>query len=169
MADVMLQEIAGLALADLRGDPGDAAFVSAVESVLGATPPSAPNTVAVAGAASLLWLAPDQWLAVGTGDLASRLTAVLGTLHHLVCDVSAGRRVLELAGPAARTVLSKGMSLDLHPRAFKPGQCAQSALARVPVLLHQLDESPRYRLYLRRSFAPYILAWLNAAMREFTT
>jgi len=169
MAEVTLQEITDLALADLRGDPGDAAFVAAVEGALGAAPPTAPNTVAGGSSASLLWLSPDQWLAAGSGDLASRLTGALASLHHSVCDISAGRRVLELAGPEARTVLAKGMSLDLHPRAFRPGACAQTALARVPVVLHQLDESPRYRLYLRRSFAPYILAWLAAAMREFTT
>src|SRR5258708_36052518 len=128
-----------------------------------------PNTVAAAGAASLLWLGPDQWLVVApASDIAPRLETALGNLHHSLLDISGGRLVLELAGPEARTVLAKGMSLDLHVSVFKTGSCAQSALARVPVVLQQLDETPRYRLYVRRSFAPYIVAWLAAAMREFT-
>lgn len=166
---VTFHEISTLAIVDLRGDPGDAAFVAAVAGVAGTAPPGAPNTVAAGGVASLLWLGPDQWLAVGSGaDLASRLESALTGFHHSVCDVSPGRQVLELAGPEARSVLAKGMSLDLHPRAFKSGDCAQSALARVPVVLHQIDDGPRYRLYVRRSFAPYIVAWLGGAMREFT-
>src|SRR5271154_6698566 len=166
---VALTDIPSLVLLDLRGDPGDPAFVAAVEGVLGAAPPTTPNTVAAGAGASLLWLGPDQWLMVAlASDIAWRLETALGELHHSVCDVSAGRHVLELAGPEARTVLAKGMGLDLHVRAFKPGSCAQTALARVPVVLQQLDETPRYRLYVRRSFAPYIVAWLTAAMREFT-
>lgn len=165
---VALTDIPSLVLLDLRGDAGDPGFVAGVEGVLGVPPPIAPNTVAAGAGASLLWLGPDQWLAAGTtADLAQRLETAVGDLHHSVCDVSAGRHVLELAGPGARTVLAKGMGLDLHSRVFKPGSCAQTALARVPVVLQQLDDAPRYRLYLRRSFAPYIVAWLAAAMREF--
>ncbi len=130
-------------MVDLRGDPGDAAFAAAVAGVTGTAPPGTPNTVAAGGVASLLWLGPDQWLAVGSGaDLASRLESALAGFHHSVCDVSSGRQVLELAGPEARAVLAKGMSLDLHPRAFKSGGCAQTALARVPVVLQQLDDDP---------------------------
>ena len=162
-------DIPTLVILDLRGDPVDPAFVAAVEGALGASPPSTPNTVTAGVAASLLWLGPDQWLVVApASDLARRLETALGGLHHSLCDVSAGRLALELAGPEARTVLAKGMSLDLHPRVFKPGSCAQTALARVPVVLQQLDDAPRYLLYVRRSFAPYIKAWLDAAMAEFT-
>jgi sarcosine oxidase subunit gamma len=164
-----LTDVPALVLLDLRGDAGDPAFVAAIAGVLGSAPPTMPNTVAAAGAASLLWLGPDQWLVVApASDIAPRLETALGNLHHSLLDISAGRLVLELAGPEARTVLAKGMSLDLHVSVFKTGSCAQSALARVPVVLQQLDETPRYRLYVRRSFAPYIVAWLAAAMREFT-
>ena len=57
-------------------------------------------------------------------------------------DVSAQRTTLELSAPGARDVLAQGCSLDLHPRAFGPGDCAQTLLARAAVILHQTELDP---------------------------
>lgn len=164
-----VREVAPPLLLDLRGDAADPAFVSAAAGVLGIAPPTEPNTAAEAGETSLLWLGPDEWLIVApatASDLAPRLEAALQGLHHSVCDVSAGRVVLELAGAEARAVLESATSLDLHPRAFGPGRCAQTGLARVPAILQMIEASHRFRLYLRASFAPYIKAWLEREISE---
>ncbi len=79
-------------------------------------------------------------------------------------DLSANRTTLELSGPGARTVLEKGCALDLHPRAFAPGRCAQTLLSKVAVVLDQLDAQPCYRLLVRGSFAQYLADWLLDAM-----
>jgi sarcosine oxidase subunit gamma len=55
------------------------------------------------------------------------------------------------------------MPIDLHPRAFGPGRCAQTLLARANVIVHQVGDEPRYRLYARPSFVAYLAAWLNDA------
>jgi sarcosine oxidase subunit gamma len=54
-------------------------------------------------------------------------------------DVSAGPVIVERRGPSARDVLASSCPLDLHPRAFEPGACAQSLIAKAPVLLSQTD------------------------------
>ena len=41
-------------------------------------------------------------------------------------DVGSGYTVLEISGAQAREALARGCPLDLHPRVFKTGQCAQS-------------------------------------------
>ena len=64
-------------------------------------------------------------------------------------------------------MLAKGCALDLHPRAFVPGRCAQTLLARAQVILEQLDDEPAYRLLVRGSFAGYVATWLLDAMEEF--
>jgi len=64
---------------------------------------------------------------------------------------------------AARGVLAQGCPLDLHPRAFRAGACAQSLLAGIDVLLHQRDDAPSYDLQVRWSHAAYLWAWLAAA------
>src|ERR1700738_4418216 len=51
-----------LELVNLRGDLRDAAFVAAVENVIGGKPPEKPNTTAAGNGYDLMWLGPDEWL-----------------------------------------------------------------------------------------------------------
>jgi len=165
-----LRELPPPLLLNLRGDAGAEAFASAVAGVVGVAPPVEPNTVAASGEIAVLWLGPDEWLvtapAATGGALADRLGAVLSGLHHSLIDVSTGRVVLELAGTQARAVLAQSTSLDLRPRAFGPGRCAQTGLARVPVILQQIDAMPRFRIFVRASFAPYVSEWLQSTIAE---
>ena len=166
----VLRELVAPLLLNLRGDAGAEAFTSAVTGVLGVAPPAEPNAVGASGEISVLWLGPDEWLiaapAEGGTELMERLASSLAGLHHSLIDASAGRVVLELGGPEARAVLAQGMGLDLRPRAFGPGRCAQTALARVPIILQQIDPTPRYRIFVRASFAPYVSEWLRSTIVE---
>ena len=74
---------------------------------------------------------------------------------------------LALSGPRARQVLMKGCRLDLHPRAFAPGACVQTALARAQMILHQTDDDPSFEITVRNSFAHYLATWLLDAMAEY--
>ncbi len=91
----------------------------------------------------------------------------LGEDHGAVVDVSAQRTALRLSGPCAREVLQHGCPIDLHPRAFGPGRCAQTLLARAQVVLYQTDEAPTYLILVRASFAEYLAEWLMDAMTEY--
>ena len=153
----------------LRGD-GRRGFQGAVRRALGVAPPTRANTASVEGDVSILWLGPDEWLVVATqarATLLADLESALDGLHALVSDVSHSRIVLGLAGRNAREVLLKGCSLDLDPVAFATGQCAQAPLARAHVLLHQVGETPAYHVYVHRSFADYVYAWLHDAASEY--
>jgi sarcosine oxidase subunit gamma len=165
----MLRELPAPLLLNLRGEAGAEAFPSAVAGVLGVAPPVEPNTVAASGDVEILWLGPDEWLVVVPAErigLAGQLDAALAGLHHSVIDVSQGRVVLELGGPEARAVLAQAASFDLRPRTFAPGRCAQTPLARVPVILQQIDTAPRFRVFVRASFAPYVTEWLRSTIAE---
>lgn len=169
---VTLKEVPHLAQITLRGDPGDADFISAVRAALGIDLPLAANTVAASDDVSALWLGPDEWLVVGApdseSDLTARLNAALAGRHVSVVDVTANRTVLELSGPSARGVLEKACGLDLRPRAFKAGQCAQTNLARTVGIL-ELGQGGAWRIYVRNSFALYLADWLLDAMAEYAT
>jgi sarcosine oxidase subunit gamma len=156
---------------DLRGDPGDPRFLDAVHRVLGLALPLVPGTSVMAERTGTLWLGPDEWLVV-SGDetpeaLTGRLRAALEGLPAAVTDVSDARVVLRVSGPAARDLLAKGCSLDLHGRAFGPGACAQTLLARVPVLLHRPGPGDDLDVHVPRSFAEHLRAWLADASLEF--
>jgi sarcosine oxidase subunit gamma len=156
---------------NLRGAPGDPAFLHAVETVLGFGLPLEPNTVADSRDLAALWLGPDEWLLLTPPDqeagVARALRDALGGLHVAVTDVSGGQTVINISGDHARDVLAKGCSLDLHPRVFGPGHCAQSLVAKAGVTIRQIDDSPSFDLIVRRSFAEYLALWLEDAAQEY--
>jgi sarcosine oxidase, subunit gamma len=135
----------------------------------GAGPGPGPDSES--GELQLVWLGPDEWLIIGPDGTASLtaqlLRTALGDELGSIVDVSANRTTLELSGPVARQVLQKGCTLDLHPRAFTSGSCAQTLVSKVNVLLVQAGRSPAYRLLVRGSFAQYLADWMLDAMDEY--
>ena len=189
-------EIPFLAQFDLRADPGDGTLMARLAAVIGVAPPTEPNTAVSTpdGAHHVLWLGPDEWLVIAAPGSALRpapapalgpapsleaaLAAAFDGAPGAVVDVSANRTMLSLVGPHARATLEHGCSIDLHPRAFGTGRCAQTMLARAAVILVRMaenptqvgpDPTPKYRILVRPSFANYIVAWLADALSEAST
>jgi sarcosine oxidase subunit gamma len=165
-----IRELPLAAQIGLRGDGDDKHIVDAVRSATGLDLPIAPNTVATQGDCAALWLSPDEWLIVGPfdrrADMIDTLRKALAGRHSSVTDVSANRTMLELSGSKAREMIAKGCGLDLHPRSFASGQCAQTLVARSQALIWQTDDAPTYRLFVRPSFAAYLADFLVDAMKE---
>jgi sarcosine oxidase subunit gamma len=167
---VSLTERPYLTMVGLRVDPSSPA-AAAVEEVLGTNLPRSCGQVTADGAHHVLWLGPDEWLIVSEmapGTLLDALTEAVGDAHAAAVDLSANRTVLELSGPAARSVLRKGCPVDLHPRAFEANRAVATTLARIPLLLWQVGPDA-YRLLPRSSFAQYVACWLLDAMQEFAS
>ena len=162
---VVIAERRGLALVQVLARPGQE---EAVVARLRLDP--APGVASETPDGTVLWLAPGTWMVVAQdvedGGLYSRLREELGD-RAAVVDQSHGRAVLRLAGASARDVLAKGCRLDLHPRVFTPGMCAQTVIAQIGVLLHQCDEIPTYDLYVFPGYALDFLEWLTSSAAEF--
>ena len=175
-AGLRLAEVPFTAKLILRGDAGDAAFRAGAEEALGCPLPAAGGSCA-GSAGAVLWLGPGEWLATGPPDAEERMAEALGRAlsghRAAIVDVTDGRVQLRLSGPRVREVLAKGCPLDLHPSAFGPGRVAASLLAQADILLHCLGTEgeapadPVFDLYVARSFAPYVRAWLVDAGHEF--
>ena len=152
---------------NLRLNPRSRQALEAAGRVVGQPLPLAANTF-TPGEHSVYWLGPDEWLIAAAAKraaaLASELAEALAGFHAAVNDVSGGHVELLVSGAAARTVLAKGCPLDLHPREFAPGQCAQTGLGRAAVLLAPADPSG-YAIVVRRSFSGYLCRWLENAAR----
>lgn len=133
--------------------------------------PLQPNRVASMRSVRTLWLGPDEWLVTApegaAPDLMGRITRALANRQAAISDLSASRAIIEITGPRARALLEKGCGLDLHPRAFGPGSCAQTLFAGLPVIIDQLSAAPAYRLFVRRSAARWLAEWLIDAAGEF--
>ncbi|SMG56437.1 sarcosine oxidase subunit gamma [Paraburkholderia susongensis] len=151
-----------LELVNVRGDTRDAAFMRAVESVAGCQPPEKANTVARGDGYDMLWLGPDEWLACSAAahdakraaPLQAKLGAAFAGVFASAVDVGSGYTVLEISGTHTREVLARGCPLDLHPRLFGVGQCAQSHYFKASIIL--LPTGPdSFDIVVRRSFADY--------------
>ena len=155
---------------NLRLDAADTKALAAAHRTLGLHLPLTPNTTAGGDALLAIWLGPDEWLLLADCDdsapLAAELQAELAGHVVSVVDISAGQTIIRLRGPSTRAVLARGCALDLDPSAFPPGACAQTLLARAQVLLVAADSAPTIDVIVRRSFAPYVAAWLDDAGRE---
>jgi sarcosine oxidase subunit gamma len=169
-ARVRLSEVPFLTQLTVRVAPSTAAATAAGHA-LGAPLPLTPNTTSAAGEVQILWMGPDEWLVIGPTELRTRLRArleaALAGEHATVVDVSAHRTVIELAGSDARELLMKGCAVDLHPRTFGPGRCAQTTLARAQVVLLARTPEPAYWVFVRASFAEYLAEWLLDASGEY--
>ncbi|MFT3797242.1 sarcosine oxidase subunit gamma [Microbacterium sp.] len=168
---VSLREIAFAVQLGLRAHP-ESASARALSASLGVPLPRQVGHVSGdPGAVHIIWISPDEFLAVDTSrrrqpDEAAVAEAALRELPGQVVDLSANRAILELTGIHARDVLEKGCRADLHPRAFSVGSAWTTQLAQVPLILHHAGENS-YRLFPRASFADYTVRWLIDAMAEY--
>lgn len=144
-----------LAQVGLRADP----------AVLPFEPPQ-PNTTTMWNSRDVLWLGPDEWLVVGEpgteGSIERQLEGALADHPHSVVDMSANRIVFDLID--CLDLLSTGCGLDLDPRSWRPGMCAQTLFGGAQVILHQRDERTT-RVFVRPSFADYFVDRLGVAQQ----
>lgn len=157
-----------LAMAKLIARKGRADdLAAAIRSRYGLDLPVTPKRVERGGLA-FIWSGPGQWLTVAEDgrDLARELSETVGAFAA-VSDQSDGLAVLRVSGPHARDALIKGVGLDLHPRAFGPGDAALTVIAHIGVQLWQLDDRPSYEIVIYRSFAGSLWRWLEASAAGF--
>ena len=157
-----------MTLLTLRGD--GAMFHAAVERLLGVALPTASGERAVAGERVAIWMGPDEWLIQSTQDMAADLERgfreALGSQHYAVVYVSSGYTVIDIEGANVRAVLASGCPLDLHPRAFVEGQCAQTHFFKAGITLCRNGDN-RFQVIVRRSFAEYGCLMLHDAAQPY--
>jgi sarcosine oxidase subunit gamma len=171
-AGIVLSERPHRCQVNLRGKAADPVFMARVLSAIGLNLPVAANTTTSDGGITALWLGPDEWLITARPgrqrEIAGKLQDALAGLFAAVTDVSEARTVIAVSGPRARALMAKATSLDLHPRVFRSGLCAQTGFARAAmILLQTLDDDapggPGYEIFIASSFADYAWQWLEAA------
>ncbi|MEW1955395.1 sarcosine oxidase subunit gamma family protein [Terrabacter sp. NPDC080008] len=174
---VQLREVPFLTQVAVRASSGSRT-AQALGAALGLSLPTRAGEVAGAAdgnGVAVLWLSPDEMLAVGPDEADSGVSpevwvgelaeAVAGEPGQVV-DVSANRTTLELSGPRALSVLQKSCELDLHPRAFAVGQAVATLLDSTGVILWRTGEET-WRVLPRASFATHVVRWLLDGMREY--
>ena len=164
-----VHELTDVALASVVARRGQASTAAiAAERSFGCTLPDRPR-VELGHDIAFLWTGPAQWLAVAesaTTDIESTLAGPFAGVAA-VFDQSDGRVMLELEGPRVRDVLAKGFSIDLDPRAFAAGHVATTLVSHLNVQLWQVDDAPRYRILVVRTYFGSFWRWLASSAAEF--
>jgi sarcosine oxidase subunit gamma len=166
-----IEEKPFLGFLNLRGKSNNTGLLAASLKVLGCEPPVEANTLVESGDNRIYWLGPDEWLVVTPGGqqaaLQAELLKALDGVFSAVVDNSSGLTLLEITGDNATALLATDCPLDLHPRVFKPGQCAQTRLAKAGMLVAPLRDGRGFEVIIRRSFADYLLLWMQDAAIAF--
>lgn len=115
----------------------------------------------------LVWTGPSQWLAVSTrpampSELASELAGIAA-----ITDQTDARAVMRLNGAHVRDALAKGCPVDLHPKSFRPGDTAITAIGGIGVQLWWADVDDGLHLAVPRSMAGSFWSWLLPSAQEF--
>jgi len=140
-----------------------------VEEELGVPWPMSVGAVA-RGKVELLCTGPTEWLLESEqpGE-ASRWMEVLGRgfrdTSFRATDLSAGLVQIQVSGPHARSLLSKGTGVDLHPNSFAPGRCIRTRFAGMPVVIRCVGDA--FKCMVTASYQQYLWDWLADAEVEF--
>jgi len=169
--NLRMEELPFRAILVLHGRTGIPRFAQGVARVLGRPPPDAPNTFVEtrfgAEGVVIAWAGPEEWHVIGQEEGSSGLRIALRQAipeaDGAVVDVSSGFTLFSLEGRQARDLIAAGCPVDVHPRAFGPGRCAQTLVAGVGIALLQRDETPRFELMVRRSYARWLWRWMEAS------
>jgi heterotetrameric sarcosine oxidase gamma subunit len=131
----------------IQGDP----------ATIGLAEPSPHSAIAI-GDQWLLWLGPDEFLLLDAADTVPSTSCIIDVSHR---DMG-----VAVSGLRAAWAINAFCALDLHVTAFPVGMCTRTVFGKVGILLWR-TAAEAFRIEVARSFAPYVLACLEEARREF--
>ncbi len=169
---ITLAEVPIAAAWNVQGDASRADFTEQIARHFSIALQIVSNTTVRGDALTAFWLGPRSWLLVAesngsplAGFIEKRdaLNAAGGALF----DLSASRVAYRIAGDRATDVLATGCPLDLHSRAFRAGDCAQTVFGRVNALLYKPDDTPTFVIMVARSFARDVRQALGVSATQY--
>jgi sarcosine oxidase subunit gamma len=170
MSEIVIEEVNGSGMIDVKGDPGEPGFLEGVKAVLGLDLPLAPRSSVTSGDTVVLWLSIDQWLIVvpfeKAAELMAKLQAALAPFHALAVDLSDARTIFRIRGLGAREVVMKGASVDLTHKDCRAGAVRRFSFADLAAMVHVVSDRPEtLDLYVFRSVSNHVREFLETAAR----
>jgi methylglutamate dehydrogenase subunit D len=121
---------------------------------------------------AMIGIGPESWLAMrenGGNDFANSLKPILEPFAA-ISDQTDAYCVFRLTGPNLRAALSKLVPIDIHERAFKVGDVAETVAGHVGILFWRLDDgagSPIFDVAVARSVSASLRHALIQSAAEF--
>ena len=118
---------------------------------------------------------PDEWVVLGAPGTASELAEELASSagaadprEVVVMDLTHGRALLRVSGPATMSLMQRVTAVDLDDRLIPNGSALRSSLAKVvtDIVRDDVDGEPSFLLHCERSSGRYLQESLLAAGRD---
>ena len=159
---------------NLRGNLENKDFVSTAGKILGMILPKESCSISTKEKITCMWLGPNEWLLVSNDTVAKESNdyeleqvlfndiskANLGA----VTNVSDHYTIFNLTGSNIYEILSKGSPFDFNSEIFGDNKVIQTILNHVDVTIHRKTKND-VDLYVRRSFADHLWAWIKDSSR----
>jgi sarcosine oxidase subunit gamma len=163
---IVIDRLRPAARFSLRGDGAAAA----VGFAFGVDVPRTACRATTNGPHSALWLGPDEWLLLApdgeAGALATTLMDALRGKPASLVDISDRQVAIAVSGAKSTEVLNAFNALDLDPNAFPVEMCTRTLFGKAEIVLWRTAPDA-FHIEVWRSFAPYVLACLSEALREY--
>ncbi len=162
-----LQAVDNIRKLRLQARPGAELNTTSLERLSGILLPPGPQEK-VDNELSAYWLAPNDWLLVkpesDIDSINSALQDSSNEVTYVVTDLTDAYSIIDISGEDAVARLAEGCSVDLDGKAFPSGRYALTRLQHLSVIIHRLDDTPRFRVLVDRSVARFLRDWLMGAI-----
>ena len=122
------------------------------------------------GQRSIFRVGPERLWVVGPSDddLLRKFDGTALGEDAVVTEIGHSRTVVRVAGAGARTLLNRGLPVDLDASVFPVDSFAQSVIQHIPVLVHRvgLDGEDDFDVYVTRDYAVSFWEWLTGAAQS---
>lgn len=144
------------------------ALAEALKTTTGTAPSLTPNQSTGSGRPRILGTGTGKWLVAEPEhrDFAAHLRSALPD-NVAVTDISHARTILRLSGRDARTLLSKGSAIDVHPDSFQPDTSRMTGLFHAACLIDCRSTEPVFDIYVPRSYAVHLFESLLDGALEY--
>jgi methylglutamate dehydrogenase subunit D len=170
-APVTLSERVGRTLVQVSGWPESfQRLCPKLETLLSCRMPEDGLRAVSQGQRSIFRVTPERLWVAGPSDddlLRTFDGTALGD-DAVVTEIGHSRTVVRVAGTGARTLLNRGLPVDLDTAVFPVDAFAQSVIHHIPVLVHRVDRDGDgdFEVYVTRDYAVSFWEWLTEAAQS---
>ena len=167
-SEIEISEIEPVIKLNLRGKNRD--FITKVGKVLSIIPPTDPNTSSGNDNFNMLWLSPDEWMIYSNQisksdnndyETENLLNNNISKINlGAITDVTDQFVLINLKGDKIFDLFETGSPFNFNEFRNKKGSVAQTILAKIDVIIHNLNQN-EVNLFVRRSFSQHLFSWMN--------
>ncbi|MCF6327016.1 MAG: hypothetical protein L3J21_06985 [Devosiaceae bacterium] len=110
---------------------------------------------------------PGAWLAICPANSEQPINELADQLDGLasITDQSSGYRLFRVSGVASRSLLARGLAVNLEEPEFNKSEVVVSSIAHIGVTIWQTDDNPTFIIGVANSYCESFCHWMSGAIQ----